>query len=208
MRPGLERQDWDTRWAVTDDHHGLMLAYCSPPRKDEGPSRAPGSPRGIGVRVGARARRTRGLSGLPGTAGRGHRRPQGKVRRAEPVAALYEARPGYPLGRVFHVGAFSQLEDQLCEMTIDFDPTAAGYSPDRADAINIAAESAAPRSSHLVCLIIAASSPGAEVHFVPERGAQIGGTLNESRTVWVEPAMGTGEFFTRSLASLPGQRAV
>jgi phage terminase large subunit-like protein len=60
---------------------------------------------------------------------------RGKVRRAEPVAALYEARPGYPLGRVFHVGTFPELEDQLCDMTIDFDPKAAGYSPDRADAM-------------------------------------------------------------------------
>ena len=60
---------------------------------------------------------------------------RGKARRAEPVAALYEARPGYPLGRVFHVGAFPQLEDQLCEMTIDFDERAAGYSPDRVDAL-------------------------------------------------------------------------
>ena len=60
---------------------------------------------------------------------------RGKVKRAEPIAALYEARLGFPRGRVFHVGAFPQLEDQLCELTIDFDRKTAGYSPDRADAM-------------------------------------------------------------------------
>lgn len=51
---------------------------------------------------------------------------RGKIARAEPVAALYEQ------GRVSHVGAFAQLEDQLCQMT------GSGFigegSPDRADA--------------------------------------------------------------------------
>lgn len=52
---------------------------------------------------------------------------RGKVARAEPVAALYEQ------GRVSHVGAFPQLEDQMVNFTPD------GYvgdrSPDRADAL-------------------------------------------------------------------------
>ena len=52
---------------------------------------------------------------------------RGKVQRAEPVAALYEQ------GRVTHLGDFTELEDQLCQMTPD------GYlgngSPDRADAL-------------------------------------------------------------------------
>ena len=52
---------------------------------------------------------------------------RGKVIRAEPVAALYEQ------GRVSHVGAFGQLEDQMCQMATD------GYvgegSPDRLDAL-------------------------------------------------------------------------
>lgn len=52
---------------------------------------------------------------------------RGKVVRAEPVAALYEQ------GRVSHVGAFDELEDQMCMIG----PT--GYvgegSPDRADAL-------------------------------------------------------------------------
>ena len=37
---------------------------------------------------------------------------RGKITRAEPVAALYEQ------GRVHHLGAFPQLEDQMC----DFQP--------------------------------------------------------------------------------------
>lgn len=53
---------------------------------------------------------------------------RGKVIRAEPIAALYEQ------GKVHHVGSFPQLEDQMCEMTLDFDRNAAGYSPDRLDA--------------------------------------------------------------------------
>lgn len=51
---------------------------------------------------------------------------RGKVRRAEPVSALYDS------GRVCHVGNLGKLEDQLCQFTAD------GYqgdgSPDRADA--------------------------------------------------------------------------
>ncbi len=56
---------------------------------------------------------------------------RGKVTRAEPVAALYEQ------GRVHHLGAFPQLEDQMCNL--GGGPRAesrrAGYSPDRADAL-------------------------------------------------------------------------
>lgn len=52
---------------------------------------------------------------------------RGKVARAEPVAALYEQ------GRVHHVGALNDLEDQLCMIAPE------GYagegSPDRADAL-------------------------------------------------------------------------
>lgn len=55
------------------------------------------------------------------------RASKGKWIRAEPVAGLYEQ------GRVHHVGAFSQLEDQMC----DFDPSGLveGKSPDRLDAL-------------------------------------------------------------------------
>lgn len=54
---------------------------------------------------------------------------RGKVIRAEPISALYEQ------GRVHHVGAFAQLEDQMCAFTPDFDRKTAGYSPDRMDAL-------------------------------------------------------------------------
>jgi predicted phage terminase large subunit-like protein len=54
---------------------------------------------------------------------------RGKVTRAEPVSAQYER------GYVHHVGSFPQLEDQMCEFTVDFDRKAAGYSPDRLDAM-------------------------------------------------------------------------
>ncbi len=55
------------------------------------------------------------------------RATRGKHVRAEPISALYS------MGRVSHVGAFPELEDQMCKMT------AAGYegegSPDRVDAL-------------------------------------------------------------------------
>ena len=69
---------------------------------------------------------------------------RGKVVRAEPVAALYEQ------GRIRHMGAFTQLEDQMCEFAPDLDrskpkrdptdPSSIGKgsvhaSPDRADAL-------------------------------------------------------------------------
>lgn len=49
---------------------------------------------------------------------------RGKVQRAEPVAALYEK------GRVHHVGALPQLEDQMTTWTPQ-----SGTSPDRVDAL-------------------------------------------------------------------------
>jgi phage terminase large subunit-like protein len=48
---------------------------------------------------------------------------RGKKARAEPVAALYEQ------GRVSHVGAFPELEDEMCSVIGD------GESPDRLDAL-------------------------------------------------------------------------
>jgi phage terminase large subunit-like protein len=57
------------------------------------------------------------------------RASRGKAARAEPVAALYEQ------GRMHHLGAFPRLEDQMCAFTPDFDRAAAGYSPDRVDAL-------------------------------------------------------------------------
>jgi PBSX family phage terminase large subunit len=57
------------------------------------------------------------------------RATRGKWTRAEPVAALYER------SKVFHVGVFDRLEDQMCAFTPDFDRTEQGYSPDRVDAL-------------------------------------------------------------------------
>ncbi len=54
---------------------------------------------------------------------------RGKVARAEPVAALYEA------GRVAHRGAFPALEDQMCGMLVGGVYAGPGRSPDRADAL-------------------------------------------------------------------------
>jgi len=60
---------------------------------------------------------------------KGVRATRGKVMRAEPVAALYER------GKVFHIGEFQDLEDQMCSLTVGFDSKAAGWSPDRVDAL-------------------------------------------------------------------------
>ena len=57
------------------------------------------------------------------------RATRGKVARAEPVAALYEA------GRVRHAGLFPALEDQLCGLMIGGEYRGPGRSPDRADAL-------------------------------------------------------------------------
>ena len=54
---------------------------------------------------------------------------RGKVARAEPVAALYEA------GRVRHVGMLARLEDQLCGLMAGGTYEGPGRSPDRADAL-------------------------------------------------------------------------
>ncbi len=53
---------------------------------------------------------------------------RGKVARAEPVAALYEA------GKAFHAGAFTALEDELCGLVSGGGYEGPGRSPDRADA--------------------------------------------------------------------------
>jgi predicted phage terminase large subunit-like protein len=54
---------------------------------------------------------------------------RGKVARAEPVAALYEA------GRVAHRGAFPELEDEMCGLVTGGGYMGPGRSPDRADAL-------------------------------------------------------------------------
>lgn len=54
---------------------------------------------------------------------------RGKVARAEPVVALYEA------GRVRHVGAFPALEDEMTGLSAGGEYRGPGRSPDRADAL-------------------------------------------------------------------------
>jgi phage terminase large subunit-like protein len=54
------------------------------------------------------------------------RATRGKYLRAEPVAALYEQ------GRVSHVGDFSELEDEMCQIRAD---DVGDASPDRLDAL-------------------------------------------------------------------------
>jgi phage terminase large subunit-like protein len=79
-----------------------------------------------GEMVEATLRQSPGGRNLPYRAVRASR---GKAKRAQPVSMLWET------GRAHVVGSFPQLEDQMCEMTPDFDPDVAGYSPDRADAL-------------------------------------------------------------------------
>jgi phage terminase large subunit-like protein len=57
------------------------------------------------------------------------RASRGKITRAEPVAALYEQ------GKVYHLGAFPQLEDQMCTLTRGDEGNGARFSPDRVDAL-------------------------------------------------------------------------
>ncbi|MEY3905539.1 MAG: hypothetical protein RIR59_362 [Pseudomonadota bacterium] len=52
-----------------------------------------------------------------------------KTVRAEPIAALYEAR------RVFHTTAFPEMEDQMCGLVSGGGYEGPGRSPDRADAL-------------------------------------------------------------------------
>lgn len=54
---------------------------------------------------------------------------RGKSARAEPISTLYEAR------RVFHVGGFPDLEDQMCGLIAGGGYEGPGRSPDRADAL-------------------------------------------------------------------------
>jgi phage terminase large subunit-like protein len=54
---------------------------------------------------------------------------RGKSVRAEPVSLLYEA------GRVKHVGAWPELEDELCGLVMGGGYEGPGRSPDRADAL-------------------------------------------------------------------------
>lgn len=61
----------------------------------------------------------------PGIACKNVHAARGKFIRAEPVAALYEQ------GKVHHVGAFVELEEQMCS----YNPATVKFSPDRMDAL-------------------------------------------------------------------------
>lgn len=65
----------------------------------------------------------------PGLPFRDVRATRGKWTRAEHIAALYER------GKIFHVGEFPALENQMCSFKPDMDRKKAGYSPDRVDAL-------------------------------------------------------------------------
>jgi phage terminase large subunit-like protein len=68
---------------------------------------------------------------------------RGKMRRAEPIAALYEQ------GRVSHVGHFKELEDQMCMYTGE----QTDASPDRMDAL-VWALTELGRSSRLQAFVL------------------------------------------------------
>ena len=57
------------------------------------------------------------------------RASKGKIARAEPISALYER------NLVHHCGSFAILEDQMSQLTSDFDKRIMGFSPDRVDAL-------------------------------------------------------------------------
>lgn len=57
------------------------------------------------------------------------RASKGKAKRAEPISLLYHN------DMMRHCGHFGDLENQMVEITPDFDPELMGYSPDRVDAL-------------------------------------------------------------------------
>jgi phage terminase large subunit-like protein len=65
----------------------------------------------------------------PNVAYRGVTASRGKVARAEPISALFEQK------RVYLVGSFPQLEDQMTSFSPNFDRARAGFSPGRVDAL-------------------------------------------------------------------------
>lgn len=76
------------------------------------------------IRMTARAMQSEGLRSSGEVAYKAVHASKGKQTRAEPIAALDEQR------RVHHVGAFPDLEDQMCE----WEPLSGEKSPDRIDA--------------------------------------------------------------------------
>jgi phage terminase large subunit-like protein len=78
------------------------------------------------IRNAARVMREKRMRDADFVAAKAVHATRGKYVRAEPVSQLYEQ------GKVYHVGFFAELEDQMCEYTPDGDM---GYSPDRMDAM-------------------------------------------------------------------------
>jgi len=68
------------------------------------------------------------------------RASKGKIKRAEPIAALYEQ------GRVHHVGSFDKLEEQMTSYV----PSMITASPDRVDALVWGLTELSSRSSTLI----------------------------------------------------------
>ena len=95
---------------------------------------------------------------------------RGKVVRAEPVAALYEQ------GRIRHMGAFTALEDQMCEFTPDLD-----RSKPKRDSTD--PSSLGQRRPHLARPRRCA---GVGLHRAPRRGDRLLGHLRD------RPAQGRG----------------
>src|SRR5215813_9677164 len=113
---------WPTSRGVT--HRPSGPAWRSPPMQRTGPTAS--SPRSTMAATWS-GRRFALID--PNVAFTAVRASRGKVVRAEPVAALYQQ------VRVHHIGTFPQLEDQMTNFTSDIDRAAAGYSPDRVDAL-------------------------------------------------------------------------
>jgi phage terminase large subunit-like protein len=113
---------WPTSRGVTRRPNGP--AWRSPPTRRTGPDRIVAEVNNGGDMVRATLRMVD-----PNVAFTAVRASRGKIVRAEPVAALYQQ------GRVHHIGTFPQLEDRMTNCTSDIDRAAAGYSPDRVDAL-------------------------------------------------------------------------
>ena len=69
---------------------------------------------------------------------------KGKVARAEPISMLYES------NRVFHIKEFTELENQMCDLSYD---EKLDYSPDRVDALVWAVSTLKERESYNISTI-------------------------------------------------------
>ena len=90
---------------------------------------------------------------------------QGKLTRAEPIAAVYEQ------GKIHHVGTFPELEDQLCTWI-----KGQSASPDRLDALVWAFTELRPGASAIVRGPVFAAEPSESRWAVPRPGLIHGST--------------------------------